>query len=286
MDNHNDSTKGYINMNPLLEQSIKMLVLSSSISLVACGGSSSGGSSDSGGNNSGGGSFPDTEATITADNSQELAVASASAANQAANSPEVPNPFGSFAQTLSSIHTKATSIPNVCDSGSVSFDETSTSYTIYYDDCSLQGASFDGTATVTFTSQAAFENGTFSVEYENFTITAGGISQTINQSISCVDDECTISTIFAGYTGSTYQVTNTTSFENGNGSYTVNGRVSVTTYGYVDFSSTDIAFDCSDGRPSSGTVSFTAGDVTATVSFTSCSEYVVTFNGNANSFSW
>ncbi|MET0001639.1 MAG: hypothetical protein ABW125_19760, partial [Candidatus Thiodiazotropha lotti] len=48
-----------------------------------------------------------------------------------------------------------------------------------------------------------------------------------------------------------------------------------------------LTFDCETGRPSAGRIQIEAANgVTAVIEFISCTQYVVTFNGLAETYRW
>ena len=126
---------------------------------------------------------------------------------------------------------------------------------------------------------------TMTSSYINFSVKIGGVTETINMSLSCTGMDtvpsCTISIIYTGSDGKTYQVANFTVTANAT-DYQIEATFYHPTHGTVTMSSTNLAFvGCTNGMPSSGMISFNSDSSSGTITFTSCTTYDVTWNDGA-----
>jgi len=254
-------------------------------------------------------------ATITDANAKSLSVSSTEAAKQANSA----NTFSSFKSTsainsfktgstdfdLDSLIRKTTDIAvnqavdvsaNVCSSGSISLDgvdqntniNNSLNVTIRYNNCTL----IDIAPTTSVNGTARFQgflNGNFTIVYSSFTINQGGVSDTINMTISCSSGSCTASTDFTGSDARTYRVQNFEIYGSSSFGYYVSGRVYDPDNGYIDISTTTgITFNCPNGVPGTGIITLTDHSAnTATIHFDSCTQYTVSVVGGlSNQYDW
>ena len=168
------------------------------------------------------------------------------------------------------------------------FDPSATTYSIsmtfnnYCFDDGVQQAVLNGTITNDVTPS------TMASSYINFSVTLGGVTETVNMSLSCTGIDtlmpsCTISIIYTGSDGGTYQLTNfsvtaSTSFND----YQIEATFYHPTHGTVTMTSTDVAFiGCTNGMPSSGTISFASGSTNGSITYTSCTTYDVSWDNGA-----
>lgn len=260
--------------------------------LTACGGSS--------GSDSGYGGSTDA-AVISSENEQQIAVASTVGAKKAVANDEAQSDFSgaggvysnqqslNAANDLVSSTYKLFTLPTAVDAseictggGTASYTGNQTKSTITYNSCVIDGSTASGTAVVTNSS-----DGSFKIEYKNFTITTEGITQTLNATISCdASFNCSIFSDFEE-NGRSYRIENSSVSGSSSTGYNVEARVYDEEYGYVEISSTGLVFDCSNGNPSTGTIEVTDGEGnTASIEFVSCTEFTVTVDGSASSYIW
>ena len=258
--------------------------------LTACGGGG------------GGGVAP---ATLSADNSQDLAIAATESAKQAvtADSANFLNKTSNTGNTTDLISSKvreivfeATSlgpVPVICQFGgsysdNITAGSSSGSGSITFSQCSIaEGITLTGT--VTFSGNES----RFTITYNNLSITAFGVTETVNASVSCSTSNssfsCTASTSITGIDGRNYTVSNIKVTGDSNSGFNVNATVVDPDHGSISITATAVILDCTEataGRPSSGTVTFTSSTRTGSVTFDSCNSYTVTLDGVANSYSW
>lgn len=260
--------------------------------LIACGGSSGGSSSEDGvfsGNTS--------EASLTADNQQDLAEATALGSAQAVSGDSLPTAALAAAgnsETLLRLTEKTimmNTLPvaaedvsqGVCtQGGSATVNSGQTTTVITYNQCDTGFGVFSGKATLTSAS-----DGSFSISYRNFTITVDGETETLNATVSCdAQANCSIVSDFTAANGKTYRVENSVVSGNSSSGYSIQARVYEPQHGYVNFSATNVTFNCSNGYPGAGSLSFVSASQTVTVSFDSCNGYTLTIDGVATSYTW
>lgn len=311
--------------------------------LQACGGGGGGGDNP---NTTGDGDITNTsldysgetsQATLTNDNTKELATAGASGAKQAISSDSVPavglrsdspvsreeilqeftgwvadlinGQYGDQAARGDMAARTQDLSGTACDSGSLVIDYpdsgTAGNWSIVYDQCSRTtsyggssySTTFDGSVQGTY-SQVG--NG-FHMEYRyvNFSVSvqsAGyNYSETFNMTMTCsasnnqgTDISCEYYSDYHGYDNRTYRVTEASVSGSATSGYSVSFRVYDPDYGYVSVTTEiPVTFGCSDGHPDAGRIRMEgANGTTAVVEFISCSQYVVTFNGVANTYNW
>ncbi|WP_396588091.1 hypothetical protein [Bermanella sp. R86510] len=267
-----------------------------SMALAACGGSDGG----SDGGSASGFTGSTSAATISAENEQDIAVASTVASKQAVNNSEAQGDIPIAAKSNQSalfaandlvastlqllrIPTGVDVSEDVCtDGGSASYEGDESNATVTYNNCSFDGVTANGTAVITTTADS------YRIEYKNFSITSNGETQTLNATISCDSNfnNCTIRSDFEE-NGRSYRMENSSVSGDDSSGYNVEARVYDEEHGYVDFSATGLVFDCPNGNPSTGSISITDGQSnTAEVTFDSCSGYTVTVDGVGTSYQW
>lgn len=272
-------------------------ILGASLLITACGGSSGGGG-------------PVT-ATIDDANKQDLAVAATEAAKSAANGgdassniPGLPKPAPSAAtliatmKDIASNHTAAIIqdlSSTLCSTGTAILDinDNTGNGSFTYNMCDTGFVIYDGTATInTTTSGSIF---TTTVTMNNFTISYGGETETINFSVTCTtntggstfDQTCTYSSSTLGIDGRTYSISDIDISGDAFSGYSMSATVTDPDHGNIMFSTNSpVTFNCTDGQPDSGTITVTAGSSTMTITFNSCSSFTVTFDGVATMYNW
>ena len=258
------------------------------LSLISCGGSSSG---DSG---SAGVTGP---ATITTENQEDIARAASLAAAEVKSRNDAPTAFGAamsvspemtqtnewVLQSLELLNSPTgIDASEICSGGSASIESTISATVVNYNNCNVGGVNATGTATIVSSSAGD----TFTITYNDFRMVIDGEETVLNATINCVNLECTISSQFTDSSGKSYRVDNSSITGNDSSGYSISATVYDSEYGDIEFTATAIKFDCSNGFPSSGSLSIDDGTTTALVTFDSCSSYTITIDGVAESFTW
>jgi hypothetical protein len=129
--------------------------------------------------------------------------------------------------------------------------------------------------------------------YSNVTITMNGETYSYSGTQTCSGNydtfEETCADLYTGSDGKVYQIADADFYGDNTNGYYVTVTFSHPTYGSVDISTTDpITFNCSNGWPDSGTISFTgASGSSGTITFNDCTGYTITYDdgaGGASSF--
>lgn len=263
------------------------LIVFLALSLVSCG---------SGSSSSGGGSSGVTgPATITSENQEDIARAASLAAAEVKNGGDAPGAFGAamsvssemtqanewVLQSLEVLNTPtAADVSEICSGGSASFESNNSATTITYNNCNIGGIIATGTATIVTSGE------TITITYNNFRMVIDGEETVLNATITCVNLDCSISSEFTDSTGKSYRVNDSSISGNDSSGYNISATVYDSEYGDISFTATAIKFDCSNGFPSSGSISISDGTTTAGVTFDSCTSYTITIDGVAESYSW
>ncbi|MBV2122508.1 MAG: hypothetical protein KUF74_13750 [Candidatus Thiodiazotropha sp. (ex Ctena orbiculata)] len=137
------------------------------------------------------------------------------------------------------------------------------------------------------------------LNYINFNVSisnpGGSYSDTFNMQMTCIaansdgsDVSCEYYSDYQGYDNRTYRVTEVSVSGNEASGYLVSVRVYDPEHGYFHVTTeVPLTFDCATGRPSAGRIQIEAANgVTAVVEFISCTQYVVTFLGVAETYDW
>jgi hypothetical protein len=244
------------------------------------------------------------EATLTSDNSQELATAAASGTKQAVSSESVPV----VAARGSTAAREVNLTSSLCNTGSIiaTYPDTGStgSWRIDYDQCTHSASHGGNTYSTTYNgsvegSYTQVGNGfRYEYRYENFTVTVqgptGNHSQTFNMSMTCAtndngtDYSCDYYSDYTGYDSRIYRVSDVDVSGNDSSGYNVSVRVYDPDHGYVTVTTeVPVTYGCSSGYPNAGRIQVEGADATVvTVEFTSCNTYVVVFDGVANTYNW
>ncbi|MCG7984883.1 MAG: hypothetical protein JAY90_19295 [Candidatus Thiodiazotropha lotti] len=198
---------------------------------------------------------------------------------------------------------------SICNSGSVEVDFPDFSlegeWRIVFTQCSRDTTYDNGSYSTVF--QGTVE-GTYTkvgigyrltLNYINFSVSinnpGGSYSDTFNMQMSCTaanqdgsDVSCEYYSDYLGYDNRTYRVTEVSVSGSGSSGYLVSVRVYDPEHGYIHVTTVvPMTFDCETGRPSAGRIQIEAANgVTAVIEFISCTQYVVTFNGLAETYRW
>ncbi len=242
-----------------------------------------------------------TPATLTATNLQDLSIAATESTKQAIASDsanflaKTTNNIDSNKQITNKVKDiifNKKSLGNLCIKGTyddnIAQNNTSASGIITFTGCDIGGGiTLEGTITFSGSSTS------FTMVYNNLTITVLNEIQTLNATINCstVNQEttCEIDTSITGIDGRTFKVNKITVSGNATNGYQVNATVIDPTHGTITVNANTMKFSCSapnEGRPSSGNITFSSNGKTATIVFDSCSTYTATLDGVANSFTW
>lgn len=270
-----------------------------SIFLIACGGG--GGGSDNDGSGSGVTYSGNTSAaTISDTNKQDLALAASLGVVQAQKSSSTPatgviisssdvvDQANQLVNTTYQLHKLplATDVSSqACPNGgsaNISDTATQSNITIVYSNCRFDDVSATGTAVI------SISDTTFSISYTDFRITVDGETTVLNMTVSCnsTGTSCTITSDFVGANGRSYRVTDTTVSGNSSTGYNVSATVFDGEHGSITVNATNVTFNCDNGLPGTGTVTFSDGSTTATVTFDSCSSYTLTIDGVGTTYDW
>lgn len=284
-----------------------LTVLALSSMVVACGGTSSGDDVSDGSNGGSEGSTYSgntSAATISADNKRALAESATYGAMQAKSGSQVPSLGGASAQSATqdsnelvlrtAQSTREASSSNnpyasLCtDGGSVSYSGDSNGGTVAFSNCNIgYGVVVNGKAIISNSSDGS----QFSFKYENYTVSVDGYTTTLNMTMSCTTDSsgfpnCNTISDFKAANGQSYRVENASVGGNSSSGYNISATVYDSTYGSVSVTSTNLVLDCSNGLPSSGSITYTSGSESATVTFNSCTQFTVELDGNADIYTW
>jgi hypothetical protein len=194
-----------------------------------------------------------------------------------------------------SYQTKSSISPDfqICTTGSasVTLDDSGTSGTVDYKECTIgygdYNVTFDGAVTFRITES------TFIYTFDSVTVTSNfNLSASISGDLSCTfsagaDYHCSYS-FNTSYAGIDYSIDNTAISGDPAGGYTVSYEMSSSTYGTISVATTSpITFNCSNGHPDSGSVIFTGvNGSSGSVTFDSCTSYTLTVDGVSNSYTW
>lgn len=172
--------------------------------------------------------------------------------------------------------------------GTANFAGTFLDATITFNACEASpGVFFTGTA---FMTSPNYPN-EINVTLQNFDVVVEGETHTIeNIAVSCTLDggnvsECSTNSDFTGSDGQVYRLTNTEVTGDNDSGYTVSGTYYHPTYGHADFSATGFTY-CANEHPGAGTLTITTGVASATVEFTSCDEFTITFDNVSTLIAW
>ena len=243
-------------------------------------------------------------ATITAENSKDLAVAATEAAKSTSATDDVSFGFktggtvsgfsiDAFSKQVgqmfyATLDLSAEFCDNSTEGGIFIIEEDSpgsNSGSVTISDCLVGEATINGTMTVTTTSSSFTMSATL-------TITQGTETETISVSSSCVvtNDQvgqCSYSSTFSGIDGRTYTAANMSVSGNPFDGYTVSGSVTDPAHGVITITTTNpIRYSaCTRGNPSAGEIVIT-GDTSATVTYNDCESFTINFNGSSTTYNW
>ena len=200
--------------------------------------------------------------------------------------------MGKLTQTLVSTDLAAP-IAGICDSGSVDVTGTGTTSNVTFSNCVIGPSTFNGTATMTFTQSG--DTFTYTINYNNFTVTTGGVTETVSLSATCtgstttisLDLSCSFDVSGTGIDGRNYSVSNVSVSGSISSGFSVSATVTDPDHGVIEISTnTPVTFNCPDGAPDSGEIQVTAGGGSMTITFNDCSSFTVTRNGNPTVYNW
>jgi hypothetical protein len=266
-------------------------LLFSIASLAACGSDDDDTTAGTGGTTTG-------AATISSTNSQDLAIAATESTKQGITADSAGlfgktsgNQFDmqALSEKLAERRYEATTYSSLCTQGGSVEDTINASAgnaTLVFTNCAMEGVTLNGTMTMT-TSQ---DGTTFTLEYTNFSVMTSLGTETVDFTMTCDittgSYSCTTSSSINGIDGRTYTISGSTVTGNSTSGYNVTAEVVDPEHGTISINAANVLFDCADGRPSTGTISFSAGGSTGTVTFDSCTAYTVTINGSVDSYTW
>jgi len=254
-------------------------------------------------------------ANITPANSQDLAIAATVGASKSIN-PDSTASFDTlaFTNTLRNLSTQSATSGTAladykaCSTGdNINTTDVTTSpdgsssvdTTITFIECNLNnnGAIVNGELLINSSYVASTFATSFSMVFNNFTVTEQGVVENIDFSMQCgtvntntfeYDCSTTSSSVTAidtrNYTIKTESITG-----DATSGYSVSAIVTDPDHGDIAIKASNILFNClapDADRPGSGTIDFTSNGDSAAVSFDNCSSYTVTVNGVANLYTW
>jgi len=252
----------------------------------------------------GGGGGPST-ATIDTTTAKDLAVAGTEATKAASESSDVPLFKSGATSTTFNVHDFAKQMAQnmyattdyssfVCTGGGTFILVTpdapsqSSSGTLTFTDCTFtEGLStivINGTISVSGTSSSI----TISA---NLTVATNGVAESASFRGTCALNgstigACSYSASFTGVDGRTYSMANMSVSGDYYSGYSVSGSVTDPNHGVITISTTTpVTFNCLDGRPDNGTIVLT-GNGTATVTYDTCTSFIVTVNGVPTTYNW
>lgn len=241
-------------------------------------------------------------AEITAANAQDLSIAATESTKQAVatdsanfllKSSNSESPADIVINKVREIVFEAQTLGIICTGGgnysdNISESGSSASGSITFNSCDVgDGVTINGS--VTFSGN----QNSFTISYNNLTITGFGETNTINATITCTNtstsSSCTTNTSITGIDGRTYAVSEISVSGNSFSGYNVSASVTDPTHGKITINASNVAFNCTSpnaGRPSSGNITFSSNGKSGSVVFDSCSSYTVTVDNVANSYTW
>jgi hypothetical protein len=187
---------------------------------------------------------------------------------------------------------------DICDAGGSAIADTNSDEsegTVTFDNCGISdGASgvvyLTGLLTFRGTYDSLGDPSTLYMEM-HVTVTYGGETAEISLTLDCVGlsgtPSCNVTSDFAGVDGRIYRVSDITVTPTGS-AYNISARVYDPDQGYFTMTtSASLAFDCSNGVPSIGTLEISGQDATSgTINFPDCSGFSVTIDGASNVYTW
>jgi len=247
-------------------------------------------------------------ATITTENAQDLAIAATEStkqgvSNDAANS---NNPFSSFGKNNGSqfdiqafsekLALQSQQAPgdilDICSGGGSFSDNIDTatgnaSYT--FNNCNIADTVIIN-GTMSISTNVSGDTVTTTLEYNDFSYTINGITETVDFTMICTvtgtSASCSTSSSVTGLDGLTYSISDVSISGNTSTGYNVSATVDHPTHGTVSISASNVLFNCTNDNPSVGSITFTAGNTSGSITFNSCTSYTVTVDGLGTSYNW
>lgn len=279
-----------------------ILICLASLVLISCGGDGDG---DGDSNDDSAYSGNKSAATVDDSNKSDMAASSSIGAEKAIEASSVPGRMlgntskgpieylleqstlfikseSQLRQSSRAVVDLSASVCNAGGSASYTYDDNNTTgygtFTINYNNCqySYGGETSSVNGSAIWTSN---EDGSFSYEYD-LTTTYGSETYTVTATYECdAEFNCSYVDDFS-HNGVSYQIADFSVSGNASTGFDVVATVYHETYGYIEIQGVDLVM-CSGGGFSSGTITVedsTNSDV-LTITYVSCSEMTVTFNG-------
>ena len=269
--------------------------------LFACGGG--GGSDDD--------DTPEA-AKISSENEENLGTAAAEGAIQAVDSEDTAifRPGNASRRAILELFSKKLSsntagrlanapetVDGICDTGTITIDvDADGDGIIDVDNCVIfegsESIALDGTVTIQTTETSTTIRTV--INYNDFTVTYSGGTEVVDFSSDCTtvkstgDTSCTFSSQALGIDERTYSISNASVSGDDINGYTISATITDPDHGTITITTTSpILFNCSDDRPSSGTIVFTDSDGTVvTVTFNDCTSFTISYDGNSTVYTW
>lgn len=251
-------------------------------------------------------------AVITSANSQDLAIAATAGASKSVN-PDSTTSFDTlaFTSTLRNLSTQSgTALADykACSTGDntnttdvITGPDGSTSVdtTISFTDCDLNasGVIVNGELLINSAYDATTFATSFSMIFNNFTVTEQGVVENIDFSMQCgtvntstFEYDCsTTSSSVTAIDSRSYAIKTQSITGDASSGYSVSATVTDPDHGEIAIQASNILFNCpapDADRPSTGSIAFTSSGKSGAISFDSCSTYSVTVDGVATSYTW
>lgn len=180
----------------------------------------------------------------------------------------------------------------LCTSGSISPLATTDQNTLglSFSDCMIEAATLDGEVYV-----SVFDDGdSLSITYNDFTVVSldrsydlGSMSLTCS-GITSGDFGCDANIVeMLGLDGHDYLLSDISLLGDALSGYDIEALLDDPVHGTFTVTTEDLTFNCDDGHPDSGSLTVNAEDgSSASISFPSCTEYTVCFEGMCETQTW
>ncbi len=251
-------------------------------------------------------------AVITTANSQDLAIAATAGTSKSVNPDSTPSfDILAFSNALRDLNAQSatsgtaladykacstgdntnTTNVNISNDGSSSVDTT-----ITFTDCDLNasGVIVNGELLINSTYDATTYATSFSMIFNNFTVSEQGIVENIDFSMQCgtvntttFEYACTTSSNITAIDSRNYAIKDSNITGDATSGYNISATVTDPDHGDIAIEATNILFNCpapDEDRPSTGSITFTSSGKSGAVTFDSCSTYTVAVDGLATSY--
>jgi hypothetical protein len=187
----------------------------------------------------------------------------------------------------------AKEIIGLCIGGGSAVDNTDVNGngSIILTDCDFGGVVATGTVTISVVESSTSTS--FTLSFDDFTLTVGSDVSTFNFSTDCTLSEstfsCSYSSTVTGFDSRSYTISGATVTGNSSTGFTVGATVIDPDHGRITISTfTPITFNyCSNGQPDSGEVRFTDDSaVLVSIIYYGCDTFTVSYSGTSTIYNW